>query len=137
MWSIVILRKKLLQTCIMGIQDIKFEFTKVPNIVFSGEDSADLGGPRRDFFTLLMGQGIKELGVFEGSEHSVAFSHDHSVLAARKPYLAGNMLAWSILHGDPGPQCLSKDVFHLIFDQEEKVDLVRAVVDESSIKLGN
>ena len=47
MWSIVILRKKLLQTCIMGIQDTKFEFTKVPNIVFSGEDSAELGGPRR------------------------------------------------------------------------------------------
>ena len=54
------------QTCMMSIQDENFEFTKVPCVVFSGEDSADLGGPRREFFRLLVQQGIKELGVFEG-----------------------------------------------------------------------
>ena len=136
--SIVILRKRLLQTCMMSIQDENFEFTKVPCVVFSGEDSADLGGPRREFFRLLMQQGIKELGVFEGPCNNVAFSHDHSVLAGRKPYLAGNLVAWSILHGGPGPQCLSEDVFYLMCDQEEKVILARAVsviVDESSAKL--
>ena len=138
MCSIVILRKRLLQTCMMSIQDENFEFTKVPCVVFSGEDSADLGGPRREFFRLLMQQGIKELGVFEGPSNNVAFSHDHSVLAGRKPYLAGNLVAWSILHGGPGPQCLSEDVFYLMLDQEEKVVLARAVsaiVDESSAKL--
>ena len=138
MCSIVILRKRLLQTCMMSIQDKNFEFSKVPCVVFSGEDSADLGGPRREFFRLLMQQGIKELGVFEGPSNNVAFSHDHSVLAGRKPYLAGNLVAWSILHGGPGPQCLSEDVFYLMLDQEEKVVLARAVsaiVDESSAKL--
>ena len=138
MCSIVILRKRLLQTCMMSIQDENFDFTKVPCVVFSGEDSADLGGPRREFFRLLMQQGIKELGVFEGPSNNVAFSHDHSVLAGRKPYLAGNLVAWSILHGGPGPQCLSEDVFYLMLDQEEKVVLARAVsaiVDESSAKL--
>lgn len=64
MCRIVILRKRLLQTCMMNIQDKNFEFTKVPCVVFSGEDSADLGGPQREFFRLLMQQGIKELGVF-------------------------------------------------------------------------
>ena len=42
MCSIVILRKRLLRTCMMSIQDENFEFTKVPSVVFSGEDSADL-----------------------------------------------------------------------------------------------
>jgi len=137
MRSIVTLRK-ILQTCMMSIQDENFKFTKVPCVVFSGEDNADLGGPRREFFRLLMQQGIKELGVFEGPSNNVAFSHDHSVLAGRKPYLAGNLVAWSILHGGPGPQCLSEDVFYLMFDQEEKVIPARAVsaiVDESSAKL--
>ena len=85
-----------------------------------------------------MQQGIKELGVFEGTDNNVAFSHDHSVLASRKPYLAGNFVAWSILHGGPGPQCLSEDVFHLMLDREEKVVLARAasaIVDECSAKL--
>ena len=138
MCSIVILRKRLLQTCMMSIQDANFEFTKVPCVVFSGEDSADLGGPRREFFRLLMQQGIKELGVFEGTDNNVAFSHDHSVLASRKPYLAGNFEAWSILHGGPGLQCLSEDVFHLMLDRAEKVVLARAasaIVDECSAKL--
>ena len=56
----------------------------------------------------------------------------------RKPYLAGNLVASSILHGGPGPQCLSENVFYLILDQEEKVVLapaVSAMVDESSGKL--
>ena len=122
----------------INIQDSHFEFTKVPNVVFSDEDSADLGGPRREFFRLLMRQGIKELGVFEGPGNNVVFSHDHTVLATRKPYLAGNMVSWSILHGGPGPQCLSEDVFYLMLDQEEKVVLERAVeaiADEGFAKL--
>ena len=141
MCSIVILRKRLLQTCMMRIQDENFEFTKVPCVVFSGEDSADLGGPQKEFFRLLMQQGtcIKELGVFQGPSNNVAFSHDHSVLAGRKPYLAGNLVAWSILHGGPvHSACLIEDVFYLMLDQDEKVVLARAVsaiVDESSAKL--
>ena len=38
MCSIVILRKRLRQTCMMSIQDENFVFTKVPCVVFSGED---------------------------------------------------------------------------------------------------
>ena len=122
----------------ISLQNENFGFTKVPCVVFSGEDSADLGGPRREFFRLLVQQGIKELGVFEGRSNNVAFSHDHSVLAGRKPYLAGNLVAWSILHGGPIPQCLSENIFYLMLDQEEKVVLalaVSAIVDESSAKL--
>ncbi|XP_068671111.1 G2/M phase-specific E3 ubiquitin-protein ligase-like [Montipora foliosa] len=58
--------------------------------------------------------------------------------AGRKPYVAGNLVAWSILHGGLGPQCLSEDVFYLMLDQEERVVLARAVsaiVDESSAML--
>ena len=138
MCSIVILRKKLLQTCMMSIQDANFEFTKVRCVVFSGKESADLGGPWREFFRLLMQQGIKELGVFEGPGNNIAFSQNHSVLASRKTYLAGNFVAWSILHGGPSPQCLSEDVFYLMLDQEEKVVLPRAVsaiADEGSVRL--
>ena len=63
MCNIVILRKIILQTCMMSIQDANFDFVKVPCVVFSGKDSADLGEPRRELFRLLMQQGIKEMGL--------------------------------------------------------------------------
>lgn len=78
--SIVVLRKKLLKTCMRAVQERSFEFTKMPCIVFTGEDSVDLGGPRREFFRLLMQAVCKEFGVFEGNPNLV-FSHDHSVIA--------------------------------------------------------
>ena len=86
----------------------------------------------KNFSRLLMQQGIKEPGVFEGPCNSVGFSHDHYLLAGRKPHLAGNLLAWS----GPGPQRFSKYVFHLMLDQEGQVvpahASVPAIVDECS-----
>ena len=76
-----------MQTCAMAIQKETFDFAKVPCILFSGEDAADLGGPRREFFKLLMRGVCQELGVFEGSSNNLVFSHDHSVISIRKPYL--------------------------------------------------
>ena len=43
-----------MQTCAMAIQKETFDFVKLPCIMFSGEDAADFGGPRRKFFKLLM-----------------------------------------------------------------------------------
>lgn len=136
--SIVVLRKKLLKTCMRAVQERSFEFTKMPCIVFSGEDSADLGGPRREFFRLLMQAVCKEFGVFEGNPNNLAFSHDHSVIASRKPFLAGQFVAWSILHGGPGPQSLAEDVFYLMLELHDEVVASRAaniIPDEGIAKL--
>ena len=113
-----------------------FDFTKSPNVVFSGEDCADLGGPRREFFRLLIQATCKELGVFEGSKSSLVFSHDHSVIANNKPFVAGQLIAWSILHGGPGPQAIAEDVFYLMFDLHQEVEPSRAamVIVEDGIR---
>lgn len=124
--SVIILRKKILQTSILSIKDSKFDFLNEPCIVFSGEDSADLGGPRREFFRLLIKATCQELGVFEGCENSLVFSHNHAVISAKKPYLAGQFIAWSVLHGGPGPMCIAEDVFYLIMDLDEEVNATRA-----------
>ena len=50
----VVLRSKLLQTCTRAVEEKVFGFKKVSSVVFSGEDSADLGWPRREFFRLLI-----------------------------------------------------------------------------------
>ena len=126
--TIIVLRKKIMQTCAMAIQKETFDFAKVPCIVFSGEDAADLGGPSREFFKLLMRGVCQELGVFEGSSNNLVFSHDHSVISSRKPYLAGQLLSWSILHGGPGLHSLSEDVYYLMMDMHDDVDAERAAL---------
>ena len=73
--SVVVLRSKLLQTCTRAVEEKVFGFKKVPSVVFSGEDSADLGGPRREFLRLLIqavyGKSLGYLKVTHTSLYSV------------------------------------------------------------------
>ena len=43
--TVIVLRKKIMQTCTMAIQKETFDFSKLPCIVLSGEDATDPGGP--------------------------------------------------------------------------------------------
>ncbi|XP_015772088.1 PREDICTED: uncharacterized protein LOC107350377 [Acropora digitifera] len=112
----------------MAIQKETFDFAKLPCIVFSGEDAADLGGPGRQFYKLLMRGVCLELGVFEMSRNNLVFSHDHSVISSWKPYLAGQLLSRSILHGGPGLHSLSKDVYYVMTNMNDDVDAGRAAL---------
>lgn len=51
-YIVIVLRKKIMQTCVMAIQKETFDFAKLPCIVSSGEDAADLGGPCTEFYNL-------------------------------------------------------------------------------------
>ena len=134
--SVVVLRKKLMQTCMRAVQEKNFGFKKVPCVVFSGEDSADLGGPRREFFRLLIQAVCKEFGVFEGKPYKLVFSYDHAVITSRKPFLAGQLMSWSILHGGPVPQSVAEDVFFLMFDLHNQVVPSRAATVRADLALG-
>ena len=125
--TVIVLRKKIMQTCVMAIQKETFDFAKLPCIVFSGEDAADLGGPCREFYKLLMRGVCLELGVFEMSRNNLVLSHDHSVISSQKPYLAGQLLSRSILHGGPGLHSLSEDVYYLMMNMNG-VDAGRAAL---------
>ena len=126
--TVIVLRKKIMQTCVMAIQKETFDFAKLPCIVFSREDAADLGGPCREFYKLLMRGVCLELGVFEMSRNNLVFSHDYSVISSWKPYLAGQLLSRSILHGGPGLHSLSKDVYHVMTNMNDDVDAGRAAL---------
>lgn len=138
--ELVILRKRLLQTCLTAIKDESFDFLKIPRIRFSGEDAEDLGGPQREFFRLLMKTVCGEFGVFEGKESSLVFTHNHSVLEKRKPFIAGQFVAWSLMHNGPGLHCLSKDLYYLMLQLPERIDTPRAIAslaDEDAVSIVN
>ena len=48
--TVIVLRKKIMQPCAMAIQKETFDFAKLPCVVFSGEDSADLWDHTENFF---------------------------------------------------------------------------------------
>lgn len=123
---IVILRKRLLQTCLTAMSEPTFDFLKLPCIHFSGEDAEDLGGPRREFFRLLMRTVSLEFGVFEGDHSSLVFSHNHSVLEKKKPFIAGQFVAWSLLHEGPGIHAINEDAYFLMVQLPSHIKVARA-----------
>ena len=65
---------------------------------------------------------IRELGVFVGEPGQQVFSYDLSLLRERKYFLAGQMIAWSIIHGGPGVSSLSPTVFALMLSSEATIN---------------
>ena len=50
------------------------------------------------------------------------------MISSRKPYLAGQLLSWRILHGGPGLHSLSEDVYYLMMNMNDDVDAGRAAL---------
>lgn len=125
--EVVILRKKLLQTCLTAVKEPSFDYFKIPCIYFSGEEAEDLGGPKREFFRLLMKTVAGEFGVFEGSQSSLVFSHNHSVLEKKKPFITGQFVAWSLLHNGPGLHAMNEDTYYLMVQLTQHLNIPRAI----------
>lgn len=48
--SVLVSRKKLLQSANDALSNCNFPWTKIPLVIFVGEQALDCGGPRREFF---------------------------------------------------------------------------------------
>lgn len=108
---VVISRKHVFPSTVRAIKRSAFTFIKPLMVTFSGEEAVDTGGPKREFLRLLMME-VGRSSIFNGSW----LSHDVSLLCTKQYHLAGQLIAWSILQGGPGPQCLSLDLFKLLID---------------------
>lgn len=109
--NIIINRKNVLSSTLKAIARKAFSFNREVHVTFSGENGVDSGGPRREYFRLLM-LSLKTLGIFQGNW----FSHDLQLLHSRKYELAGKLIAWSILQGGPGLKHLSQDAYCVMND---------------------
>ncbi|XP_071821218.1 uncharacterized protein [Apostichopus japonicus] len=125
--DLVIRRKKVIKTATDVIRkQTEFSFYKDPVIHFSGEDAVDLGGPKREFFRLLTQQ-LASLSIFEGKPGKLYFSHDIDLLEMGKYKLAGQFIAWSVLHGGPGFPMLHPGLYNLMVGKvgkpEEQIEI--------------
>ena len=87
-----------------------FDNTSNLRIIFLGEPGIDAGGPCREFFQLVVKEVVSNNSLFLGPEYSHSPSHNITELKKGTFRLVGEMLALSIIHRGPGPQCLSRPV---------------------------
>lgn len=80
----------------------------------SSEGAVDLGGPKREFFTLLLQNLLFESPLFFGNTHSRFLSLSQKSLEEEEYKFAGEIVALSLVHGGPAPRCLSSLVFQAL-----------------------
>ena len=67
-----------------------------------GESGVDGGGPRREFYRLLVEAVCSTSGLLEGSDRKKIPLHNCPALKAKKFFLLGVMAGMSMLDGGPG-----------------------------------
>ena len=80
---------------------VSFKFTDDSGV---SEGAFDLGGPKREFFTLVH-EWIVNSQLFCGPEESKFLSCNANYLGNDFFFYAGEFIAMSIVHGGPGPRC--------------------------------
>lgn len=89
-----------------------FPFNATIRVVFLGEPAIDIGGPLREYLTLLIREVMSNNSLFNGPDDSRGIVHSMKSIESRVFLHIGQMIAVSIMHGGPGPGCFS----HAIVD---------------------
>ena len=105
----------------------KFPFNGTIRVVFLGEPAIDIGGPLREYFALLMKDIMRNNSLFNGPDDSRGPVHSMVTIESKAFFYIGQMMAVSILHGGPGPGCLSHAVVDYITFGLSKVN---ATIDD-------
>lgn len=79
-----------------------FDEKKHVRITFLGESAVDGGGPRREFFMLLMNAIKENNSLLDGPSGSRVLRHNTAALQEELYLCMGKMIALSIVHGGPG-----------------------------------
>ena len=91
--------------------------SKMVRIIFIGEAAVDNGGPRREFFKLLMHDIAKRSGLFLGLPDHITPLHNVEALERNKYYVVGKMLAICIVQGGQPPVYFSSPVSDYLYDR--------------------
>ncbi|XP_076616604.1 G2/M phase-specific E3 ubiquitin-protein ligase-like [Chaetodon auriga] len=104
-------------------------FVKFTDDAGSFEEGLDTGGPRREFLTLLINH-LRNHPIFDGPPERRYLVYNPTAVREDEYYLAGKMIAVSIVHGGPAPHFLSKDLVNHIIGKPSFSATVEDVKDE-------
>ncbi|KAM4532095.1 uncharacterized protein V3H82_025949 isoform 1-T1 [Fundulus diaphanus] len=93
------------------------------------EEGLDAGGPRREFLTLLMAI-LRNRPIFDGPPESRYIVCNSRAAREDEFFLAGKMIAVSIVHGGPAPHFLAKNVVNYMIGNPSFSANIEDVKDE-------
>ena len=107
-----------------------FDPSLLIKVCFVGEPGEDIGGPRREFFRLLLEQMFQLPDMFKGWPKNVTIKHNVEATAANRFFLAGKILSTVIVQGGQAPNCFSEAVADfLIYDKICSLPVIKDVTD--------
>ena len=105
--SVRVHRSNILLDSLRQFSRKSFNVSKMIKVNFIGEEAVDMGGPRREFFHLLM-QEIFQSNYFAGYPDHVIPLHNVEALLDNKFYTFGKMIATCIVQGGEALVCFAK-----------------------------
>ncbi|XP_016124067.1 G2/M phase-specific E3 ubiquitin-protein ligase [Sinocyclocheilus grahami] len=94
------------------------------------EDAVDTGGPKREFLSLLM-DCLRARRIFDGPENRRFLTFNNGAVREDEYFLAGRMIAVSIVHGGPGPRFLSDMLYNHLTGSADINGTVEDVTDKT------
>lgn len=112
-----------------------FDLKKPLRVTFEGEPAIDGGGPKREFFTILLREFLSPSAtprLFEGRNKQFLPMHNTDALRSNLYKVAGRIVAASITHGGPGFAVFPKAVY-AYFQNPRPNDLVEYLSHEDVV----
>ena len=127
-------RSNLISDTIWAFSRPTFNVSKLLKVVFVGEPSVDEGGPRREFFQLIIKELFSYFGLFIGWPQNVVPVHNVEALAKNEYYVIGKIIATCLVHGGQPPVCFSAAVADYMVYNEVKGNPCISDVHDYSVR---
>lgn len=111
---VVVCHKHIWNDTLRAFSRSNFDCHKTMNVTFVGEEAADAGGPKREYFHLALQAMADDGQMFHGPCDRRSFVHNIQGVAKRKFFFAGALVAISLANGGPGFLCMAKAVFNYL-----------------------
>ncbi|XP_077863811.1 LOW QUALITY PROTEIN: G2/M phase-specific E3 ubiquitin-protein ligase-like [Saccoglossus kowalevskii] len=99
---------------------MKRMYIRFTNDAGKDEGAVDTGGPKREFLRLIIHH-LQHSCIFDGPEHSKVLSMHSFAMEDDWYYLAGRMIAVSLVHGGPGPVFFFRTLYNSLVHGLSKV----------------
>ena len=86
------------------------------HVTFISEAAVDEGGPRREFFRLVLAELAQNNALFDGGEQRRIARHNIMELQGNSYLIAGRVIALSLMYGGPAPQFFASPVAEYLLD---------------------
>ena len=101
--------------------------------VGTSEGAVDAGGPKREFFTLVLNW-LMNSQLFSGSNHCKYLTCNASSQANDDYFNAGQIIAMSLVHGGPGFPCLSPSLYQCIIKGSNNISVSVSDVYDAELR---